>query len=149
MKQDKRKAWKRWGLTAALCAAVVCAAGSEAEARPLGLTAALCHGVVLPGREAGGLLVPNRGTLASSVDQAGYFKGIRLAGRVRVVEHFPDIRVRVVTSFPDLRVKAVEHFPDAIGEWQFVDNFADFTIMYVSSFEDLRIQFVTSFPGLP
>lgn len=77
MKQDKRKAWKRWGLTAALCAAVVCAgvagtggaartagaAGSEAEARPLGLTAALCHGVVLPGREAGGLLVPNRGTL--------------------------------------------------------------------------------------
>ena len=103
---------------------------------PLGLKAALHGGQVLP--EPGGLLTPNRQTLSSAVSAAGYYKGIRLAGKVRVVEHFPDIKVKVVNNFPD-----------EIGEWQFVEHFEDFSIQYVDSFEDIRVQFVTSFPGVP
>ncbi|MEE3380255.1 MAG: hypothetical protein VZQ81_00855 [Succiniclasticum sp.] len=114
---------------------------------PLGLKAALHGGQVLP--EPGGLLTPNRQTLSSAVSAAGYYKGIRLAGKVRVVEHFPDIKVKVVNNFPDLRVKVVNNFPDEIGEWQFVEHFEDFSIQYVDSFEDIRVQFVTSFPGVP
>jgi hypothetical protein len=146
---------KQWCLAAALCllTAVPClaAGGTETDSGPLplGLAAVLPHGSAAGNTEPAGLLTPNRQTLSSAVNDAGYFKGIRLAGRVRVVENFPDIRVKVVSSFPDLRVKAVDHFPDAIGEWQFVDSFPDFTISYVTSFEDIRIQFVDSFPGLP
>ncbi|MBM6985639.1 MAG: hypothetical protein I3I94_05920 [Acidaminococcaceae bacterium] len=123
------------------------AAPREQALLPLGLKAALHGGQVLP--EPGGLLVPNRQTLSSAVSASGYYKGIRLAGKVRVVEHFPDIKVKTVNSFPDLRVKVVNSFPDAIGEWQFVEHFEDFSIQYVNSFEDIRIQFVTSFPGVP
>ena len=75
---------------------------------------------------------------ASAVTPDGYFNGIRLAGKVRVVDSFPDIRVQVVSAFPDLRVQTVDYFPDDIGQWQFVD-----------SFPDIRIQFVNSFPGVP
>lgn len=88
--------------------------------------------------------------LASSVVRDdGTFKGIRLAGKVRVVEYNPDIKVQVVTSFPDLKVKVVDHFPSEIGEWQFVEYGEDFTIQFVTSFPDIRIKYVTSFPGLP
>ena len=85
---------------------------------------------------------------ASAINSAGYFKGIRLAGKVKVVQSFPDIKVKVVNSFPDLKVKVVDSFPDKIGEWKFVESFPDFTIQYVESFPDLKIQFVTSFPGV-
>ena len=74
---------------------------------------------------------------ASPINQDGYFKNIRMAGRVKVVEHFGDVKVKVVSSFPD-----------GIGEWQFVDYGEDFTIEYVDSFPDIRIQFVDSFPGV-
>ena len=74
---------------------------------------------------------------ASPINQDGYFKNIRMAGRVKVV-----------SSFPDLRVKVVSSFPGDIGEWQFVDYGEDFTIEYVDSFPDIRIQFVDSFPGV-
>lgn len=85
---------------------------------------------------------------AGPINADGYFKNIRLAGKVRVVDSFPDIRVQVVDSFPDLKVKAVSAFPDDIGEWQFVDYGEDFTIQFVDSFPDIRIQFVDSFPGV-
>lgn len=85
---------------------------------------------------------------AGPINQDGYFKNIRLAGRVRVVDSFPDIRVQVVSSFPDLNVKSVSSFPDEIGEWQFVDYGEDFTIQFVDSFPDIRIRFVDSFPGV-
>ena len=39
---------------------------------------------------------------SSAVRDDGTFKGIRLAGKVRVVEYNPDIKVQVVTSFPDV-----------------------------------------------
>lgn len=86
---------------------------------------------------------------ASAVTPDGYFNGIRLAGKVRVVQSFPDIRVQVVSAFPDLRVQTVNYFPDNIGQWQFVDYGEDFTIQFVDSFPDIRIQFVNSFPGVP
>ena len=75
------------------------------------------------------------------------YNGIKLYGKVKVVNSFADIKVKVVDSFPDLKVKEVTSFPDRCGEWQFVDSFPDFTIQYVDSFPDLKIKFVTSFPG--
>ena len=86
---------------------------------------------------------------SSAVSSNGTFNGIRLAGKVRVVEYNPAIKVQVVTSFPDLKVKVVDHFPSGIGEWQFVEYGEDFTIQFVTSFPDIRIKYVTSFPGLP
>lgn len=85
---------------------------------------------------------------AGLINRDGYFKNIRLAGRVRVVDSFPDLKVQVVSSFPDLKVKTVDSFPDDIGEWQFVDYGEDFTIQFVDSFPDIRIEFVDSFPGV-
>lgn len=76
-------------------------------------------------------------------------KGIRLAGKVQVVDSFPDLKVQIVTSFPDLKVKPVDSFPDDCGEWRFVESFPDFKIQYVESFPDLKIEMVESFPGLP
>lgn len=75
---------------------------------------------------------------SSAVGEDGTFNGIRLAGKVRVVEYNPDIKVQVV-----------DHFPSEIGEWQFVEYGEDFTIQFVTSFPDIRIKYVTSFPGLP
>lgn len=75
-------------------------------------------------------------------------KGIRLFGRVKVVEHFPDLRVTVVSSFEDIRVRKVDSFPDRCGKWQFVDAFPDFTIQYVATGADIRVKFVESFPGV-
>ena len=75
--------------------------------------------------------------------------GIRLHGKVRVVESFPDLKVQIVTSFPDLKVQTVTSFPDACGKWQFVESFPDFTVQFVDSFPDLKIAIVESFPGLP
>lgn len=94
------------------------------------------------------LLLLTAPALASPINDAGYFKGIRLAGKVRIVESFPDIKVQVVSSFPDLKVKVVDSFPDEIGEWQFVEHGENFTIQFVDSFPDIKIKYVTSFPGL-
>jgi hypothetical protein len=77
------------------------------------------------------------------------YRGIKLAGKVKVVTSFPDIRVKAVSSFPDLKVKKVSSFADKCGEWQFVESFADFKIQYVDSFPDIEVAWVESFPGLP
>ena len=74
---------------------------------------------------------------SEKITKDGCFKGIRLAGKVRVVEHFPD-----------LKVKPVEAFPDDVGEWQFVDFGEDFTIQFVEHFPDITIRFVNAFPGV-
>lgn len=73
--------------------------------------------------------------------------GIKLCGKVKVVERFADIKVQVVQNFPELKVKRVKHFPNDIGEWQFVTHGEDFTIQYVERFPDLKIKFVEHFPG--
>src|SRR5690606_18162939 len=46
------------------------------------------------------------------------FNGIKLAGKVKVVDSFPDVRVKAVSSVPDLKVKTVSSFADECGEWQ-------------------------------
>lgn len=74
-------------------------------------------------------------------------KGIKLCGKVRVVERFADLKVQVVKNFPDLKVKKVKNFANDIGEWQFVSHGEDFTIQYVDHFPDLKIKFVEHFPG--
>ena len=85
---------------------------------------------------------------ASAINKDGYYKGIKLCGRVKVVEHFADIKVKVVDSFPDIKVKVVESFPDDIGEWKFVESGEDFTVQLVDSFPDIKIKYVNSFPGV-
>ncbi|MBP3730144.1 MAG: hypothetical protein J6I40_01575 [Mailhella sp.] len=85
---------------------------------------------------------------AGNVTKDGYFNGIRLAGKVKVVESFPDIKVQVVNSFPDIDVQVVNAFPDAVGKWQMVENFPDFTIQFVNSFPDIKVRFVNAFPGV-
>ncbi len=85
---------------------------------------------------------------ASAVNQDGYYKGIRLCGKVKIVESFADIKVKVVNSFPDLRVKVVNSFADDVGEWQFVEYGEDFTVQFVESFPDIKIKYVNSFPGV-
>ncbi|MBQ7568669.1 hypothetical protein IJT17_07695 [bacterium] len=86
----------------------------------------------------------------SKISDNGYYlpKGIKLQGKVKIVQSNADIKIKAVTSFPDIKVKAVSSFPDAIGKWQFVDSFPDFTVQYVESFEDIKVQFVDSFPGV-
>lgn len=77
------------------------------------------------------------------------FNGKLLAGKIKVVDSFPDVRVKAVSSFPDLKVKKVSSFADSCGEWQFVDSFPDLKIQYVDSFPDIEIAWVDSFPGMP
>ena len=86
--------------------------------------------------------------LANPISRDGYFKGIRLYGKVRVVTAFPDIKVQVVDAFPDLKVQKVSAFPDSLGKWQFVTGGEDFTIQFVDAFPDIKIKFVSAFPGL-
>lgn len=74
-------------------------------------------------------------------------EGIKLYGKVQVVNSFPDLKVQVVNSFPDLKVQVVNSFPDSCGEWQMVNSFPDFKIQFVNSFPDIKIQYVNSFPG--
>ena len=85
---------------------------------------------------------------AGPVNQDGYYKEIRLSGKVKVVEWNADIKVKIVDAFPDLRVKVVDSFPDDVGEWQFVEYGEDFTVQFVDSFPDITIKYVDSFPGV-
>ena len=100
--------------------------------------------VLAPSAEGQQQLIP-----FGAVSKDGYFKGIRLAGKVKVVKNFANIKVQVVKNFPDLKVKKVSNFPNKIGEWQFVENFPDFTIQFVVNFPDIKIQYVDNFPGVP
>ena len=76
--------------------------------------------------------------LAGAVGDNCRLKGIKLQGKVQVVEHFPDLKVKQVT-----------HFPDACGKWQVVEHFPDFKVQFVEHFPDLKIQYVEHFPGVP
>lgn len=76
-----------------------------------------------------------------------FYKGIYLAGKVKVVTSFPDIKIQIVKSFPDLKVQQVSNFPNKCGKWQFVNSFPDFKVQLVTSFPDIKVQFVNNFPG--
>jgi len=86
--------------------------------------------------------------MASEVDSDCTYRGLKLYGKVKVVQSFADIEVKVVSSFADLKVKKVSSFADSCGQWQFVESFPDFTVKFVDSFPDIEIKFVESFPGL-
>ena len=107
-------------------------------------TAFASENVLLPDLQAPRKLIPY-----GAVSKDGYFKGIRLAGKVKVVKNFANIKVQVVKNFPDIKVKKVSNFPNKIGEWQFVENFPDFTIQYVDNFPDIKVQVVDNIPGVP
>jgi hypothetical protein len=76
-----------------------------------------------------------------------FYKGIYLAGKVKVVTSFPDLKIQLVKSFPDLKVQQVTSFPNSCGKWQFVNSFPNFKVQLVTSFPDIKVQFVKSFPG--
>lgn len=77
------------------------------------------------------------------------FNGLKLYGKIKFVESFPDIRVQFVESFPDLNVKIVSSFPDQCGKWQIVESFPDLKVQVVESFPDIKVKLVESFPGIP
>jgi len=77
------------------------------------------------------------------------FKGMKLWGKIQLVEHFPDLKVQVVEHFPDLKVKQVENFPDKCGKWKIVEHFPDLKVQIVEHFGDIKIKFVEHFPGIP
>ena len=65
------------------------------------------------------------------------FKGMKLYGKIKFVENYPDIKIKFVDNFPDIKVKFVENFPDDCGEWKVVANFPD-----------LKVKVVGNFPGM-
>ena len=75
-------------------------------------------------------------------------KTFNLYGKVKIVEHFPDIKVQIVDSFEDLDVKIVENFPDQCGKIKLVEHFPDVKVQIVNSFPDIKVKIVESFPGV-
>ena len=75
-------------------------------------------------------------------------KTFNLYGKVKIVEHFPDIKVQVVDSFEDLDVKLVESFPDQCGKVKIVESFPDVKVQIVEHFPDIKVKIVESFPGV-
>lgn len=63
---------------------------------------------------------------ATPINSAGYYKNIKLCGKVKIVDSFPN----------------------NIGEWQFVEYGEDFRVQFVDSFPDIKIKYVSSFPGV-
>lgn len=108
------------------------------------ISARLATGFVLAG-----MLVPPAAPAGEVNESECMLNGIKLYGKVQVVDSFPDLKVQIVDSFPDLKVQKVDSFPDSCGKWEFVDSFPDFKIQYVESFPDLKIKMVKSFPGIP
>ncbi len=83
------------------------------------------------------------------IDKNCCFKGMKLYGKIKFVDNFPDIKVQIVENFPDLKVKLVENFPDECGKWQVVENFPDLKVQIVQNFPDIKVKFVDNFPGKP
>ena len=75
-------------------------------------------------------------------------KTFNLYGKVKIVEHFPDIKVQLVDSFEDLDVKLVESFPDQCGKIKLVESFPDVKVQIVEHFPDIKVKIVESFPGV-
>lgn len=94
-------------------------------------------------------LLPASGFAKESIQANCTYKGIPLYGKVKIVEHFPDIQVQAVSRFPDLRVLTVEGYANKCGRWEIVDDFPDFTVQFVEHFPDITVQFVEIYPGLP
>jgi hypothetical protein len=87
---------------------------------------------------------------ASQVGKDCTWNGIRLAGKVKIVDrkHNPDFTIKIVEHFSDMKIKMVEHFPDRCGEWQVVDHNQDFTVAIVTGRHDLKVKWENHFPGV-
>ena len=68
---------------------------------------------------------PMAASASNPVSRDGYYKGIKLAGKVKIVRNFGDIKIKEIVDY---------------GE--------DFTVEIVNSFPDVRVEFVDSFPGV-
>lgn len=75
-------------------------------------------------------------------------KTIPLKGKVKIVEHFPDIKVQIVEHFPDIEVVIVQYSPDDCGEVQIVESFPDIKVQIVEHFPDIKVRIVQAFPGV-
>lgn len=77
------------------------------------------------------------------ISKDGYFRGVKLAGKVRIVEHGADFKVRVVEHGEDLKVKVSQYASqtDGAGRWRFVQYGADFKIRFVEYGGDFKIRF--------
>lgn len=82
------------------------------------------------------------------ITKDGYFRGKRLAGKVKIVDALADFNVRVVDALPDLNVKVVDGLANDPGEWQFVEGLPDFTVRFVDGCPDFTIRFVDNLPGV-
>ena len=71
----------------------------------------------------------------------------KLFGKIKFVDHFPDVKVKIVDHFPDIKVKQVKNFADKPGLWKIVDNFPDYKVQIVDHFPDYKIKYVKHFPG--
>ncbi len=89
-------------------------------------------------------------TSSNPISKEGYYKGIRLAGRVQFVKNGEDFRVKIVDHFPHLKVRYVKSAftNNKIGEWQKVKYHPDFKVKIVEQFPDFRIRIVNAFPGV-
>lgn len=99
------------------------------------------------------VIVLSTSLLAQSKNKINFddctFNGLKLYGKVKIVENFPDIKVQIVDAFPDIEIQIVESFPKKCGQWKFVDSFPDLKVKIVNSFPDIKIKFVENFPGKP
>lgn len=76
------------------------------------------------------------------ISKDGYFRGVKLAGCVRIVESGGDFKVRIVDSCEDLRVEIdnAASRTSKPGHWRFVTRGGDFTIRIVTACEDFSIR---------
>lgn len=85
--------------------------------------------------------------LAGNLSDCSY-NGTPLYGKVRVVEHFGDLKIREVQHFADLKVEIVSIGPNNCGQWEFVSMGEDFTVEFVTIGEDFTVEFVNMAPGI-
>ncbi len=69
-------------------------------------------------------------------------KTYKLYGKVKIVDHFEDIRVKIVDHFEDADIKIVTSFENSCGKVKIVNNFEDVKVKIVDHFEDIRVKIV-------
>lgn len=82
-------------------------------------------------------------TSSDCISPDGFFRGVKLAGKVRVVEAGADFKVRIVDGGEDLRVcvdSRASHNSNP-GRWRFVSQGEDFKVRFVMGGEDFKVKF--------
>jgi len=76
------------------------------------------------------------------------YDGLKLYGKVKIVEYEYDLTIEVVEYNSDIDVKIVEYFPEDCCEWKLVEYFPDLKVKIVKHNADLRVRFVEKFPKI-